>query len=100
MIQGTTPTHTFNIPLDLSTVSNLSIVYAQHGAVILKKEKEDCTIAGNHLTLKLMQEETLKFDANAPVQIQIRILTAGGDALASDVMRVPCAAVLDKVVLE
>lgn len=99
MIQGTTPTHKFNIPMDASIIKSVRITYAQQGKVLLTKESEDCHINGNVIELKLTQEETLLFDEFSSVQIQVRVLTAGGDALASELIRVPCGAILDKVVL-
>ena len=99
MIQGTTPTHKFNIPIDASTIKSVRITYAQQGNVLLTKETADCRIDGNIVELKLTQEETLLFNEFSSVQIQMRILTIGGDALASELMRVPCGAILDKEVL-
>ena len=99
MIQGTTPTHQFTIPMDASSVDKVRVTYAQKDEVLLVKENEDCRIDGNVIELKLSQEETLLFDEFSSVQIQVRVLTTGGDALASDLIRVPCGAVLDKEVL-
>lgn len=100
MIQGTTPTHRFKIPLDAAIIQRVQVTYAQSGNVLLTKKDTDFRIDGNVLELKLTQEETLLFDEFSSVQIQVRVLTAGGDALASEVIRVPCGAILDKEVLE
>ena len=100
MIQGTTPTHTFNLPIDVSLVKNVRITYAQCETVVLQKEKGSCSFDGNSLQVKLTQEETLLFSCGSPVKIQLRIRTTGGDVLASDLIRVPCGVVLDKAVLE
>ena len=48
----------------------------------------------------LTQEETLRFDHKKAVQIQIRILTAGGDALASVIEKIGVSQLLDNEVLE
>ena len=98
MIRGTTPTHTFNLPFDAVLIDKLKITYAQNGVVVLTKEKADCKIDGNAVAVKLTQEDTLKFDASR-VQIQIRVLTTGGDALASDIVTKPCGEVLEEGVL-
>ena len=100
MIQGTTPIHIFNMPFDTANIKNVRITYAQNNAVVLTKELVDCTIEGNAVMAKLSQEETFLFDVNAPVDIQIRVLTNGGDALASKVQRVGLRSVLDGAVLE
>ena len=100
MIQGTTPTHTFQVPIDTEIIESVRIVYGQNDAVVLTKEKVDCDFGDNQISVKLTQEETFKFDENIPVDIQIRVLTNGGDALASRVERVPIITVLDGAVLE
>ena len=100
MIQGTTPTHHFNIPLDPSIIQRIQVTYAQQGNVLLVKTDADGQMEDGTLQVKLTQDETLLFDEFSSVQIQVRVLTTGGDALASEVIRVPCGAVLDKEVLE
>ena len=99
MIQGTTPAHTFTVPIDTEIISNVRVTYAQSGEVVLTKEKDDCSIGNKTVTVKLTQEETFKFAHDIPVDIQVRILTTGGDALASRVERVPIREVLDGEVL-
>ena len=99
MIQGTTPTHQFTIPMDASSVQTVRIAYAQKDEVLLVKSGDDCRVEGNVIEVKLTQEETLLFDEFSSVQIQVRVLTTAGDALASDLIRVPCGAILDKEVL-
>lgn len=98
MIRGTTPTHTYNLPFDTALIDKIKIAYAQNGVVVLTKEKADCKFEGNTVTVRLTQEDTLKFDASR-VQIQIRVLTIGGDALASDIVTKPCGEVLEEGVL-
>jgi hypothetical protein len=51
-------------------------------------------------TVKLTQEETLKFDSVQTVSVQVRVLTVGGDALASDIMRTTADRLLENEVLE
>ena len=99
MIQGTTPTHTFKMPLDISNISKLRVSYAQNGQVVITKELSDFTVESDTITTKLTQEDTLKFRGGVDVQIQIRVLTSGGDSIASNVMRVSCGTILDRTVL-
>lgn len=98
MIRGTTPTHLFNLPIDTALIDKIKITYAQNGVVVLTKEKEDCKFEGSTATVRLTQEDTLKFDASR-VQIQVRVLTTGGDAMASDIITKPCGEVLEEGVL-
>ena len=86
MRRGTTPTHTFTIPFDSASVSDALIVYAQNDKEILRKTVSHCHMDGNTLSVELTQEETFKFSCNKKVQIQVRVLTTEGKALASNVI--------------
>ena len=99
MIRGTTPVHIFTLPFDTSEIKTIRVVYSQRGSVRLKKENPDVTLSEKKATVKLSQEDTLSFSADLPVDIQIRILTSAGDALASNVISVPCRRILDNEVL-
>jgi hypothetical protein len=100
MRRGTTPTHKFRLPFSAETVSKFKVIYAQDDVVILTKENESCECNGNVITVRLTQEETLLFDSKKIVQIQIRILTLGGDALASDIKLVDVDNCLESEVIE
>ena len=82
---GTTPTHTFTIPADIANqAAKVRIVYSQCDKVVLTKDVTQLT--SNNAVVKLTQEETLKFHDKKPVDIQLRVLTTGGDALTSDII--------------
>ena len=100
MIRGTTPTHNFILPIDTNTIKCVRVTYAQNDKVILTKEATDCTLSGNTVSVKLTQEDTLALDCHYEVDIQVRALTLGNDALASDIYRVSVAKCLDGGVLE
>lgn len=99
MIRGTTPTHTFNIPFDTSMVKEVKILYAQDDVKVLEKNTEDCTLSGQSISVTLTQEDTFLFDCKKAVEIQIRVLTAGGNALASVPEKVGVSKCLDNEVL-
>ena len=82
MIRGTTPTHTFLLPFDASEIRAIRIAYAQRGEVVLTKSEADCTLENNRVTLRLGEEETLRFAAGDRLQRQVRVLTASGDVFA------------------
>ena len=89
MIRGTTPTYTFDIPLDASSIADLRLSFAQEGTELVKKTKNDVKLEGQKITIKLTQEDTLKFDhEKSAVQIQLRVLTTGGDVMTSNIMTV------------
>lgn len=96
MIRGTTPTHTFTLPNDLKalTISALYITYAQYGKTVLEKTLEDVKITDGVITCTLTQADTLKFEVLDQhcgcdkVDVQVRLKTSDGVAMASDIMSV------------
>lgn len=100
MIRGTTPTHTFKIPLDTSRIESVRVIYSQNDVVKIVKTGDSCTIGPDTITVKLTQEETLSLDSCLIVKIQIRVLTTSGDALVSKVVRVTVDECLENEVIE
>lgn len=100
MRRGTAPTHTFTLPLDANAIKTVQVAYAQAGRVVLTKQTPDIIMDGNSLSYKLTQQETLLFDASERVEIQVRLLTAGGDALASGIISIGVERILNDEVLE
>ena len=102
MTRGTTPTHTFTLPdnLKTATISALYITYAQHGTTVLEKTLDDVTNNNGVLTCTLTQADTLAFDVKNQVcncdkvNIQVRIKTSDGVAMASDIMAIPISDIL------
>ena len=99
MIRGTTPTHIFTLPFDASVVQSMRVIYSQDGTPVITKTLENCTIEAEAVSVKLSQEDTLAFDYTKLVEIQIRVLTPAGDALASDIICVSVARCLENEVL-
>ena len=107
--RGTTPYHSFVLPLKTEDISQVYITYLQNNEVILDKSTSDVEIAdieneyenasmnepledfipSCELTVHLTQEDTLKFhfypaaEKNVAV-VQIRVLTTEGEAYASE----------------
>ena len=100
MIKGTTPTHTFFLPFDTGMIKDARITYSQNGSVVLKKEAKNCAMEGNEVSVKLTQEDTMMFNEGVCVEVQVRVLTLAGDALASEIVRIGCDRILDDGVLE
>jgi hypothetical protein len=95
---GTTPTHTFTLPEEIAAVTaKARVIYAQCNNVVLTKEVTALT--GNDVVVKLTQEETLTFHNRRPVDIQLRVLTTGGDALTSDIISRDCCDCLENEVI-
>ena len=83
MLVGTTPTHTFNVPLLASEIAEVRVLYSQNDKLLITKNTSDCTIQDKQISVTLTQEDTFLFDAKEFVEIQIRVLTPGGNALGS-----------------
>ena len=95
----TTKTHTFTVPYDTNLIEKIRVVYAQDGDIVFKKEKQDVTLDGNVVTVKLSQEDTFKFSHKIPVEIQLRVLFKSGDAKNSDIIKTSVKRCLDDEVL-
>ena len=80
-------------------MSKASILYAQDEVVKIKKTETDASLDGNTISVKLTQEDTLLLESMKAVEIQIRILTPGGDALSSDIIRILVDRCLESEVL-
>ncbi len=91
MRQGTTPTHTFSIPVEAALVDSIYICYSQRGCGMLEKTKPQVTLAddedgGHYASVSLTQEETLSFKAGIECLIQVRFTTVSGEAFASQII--------------
>ncbi len=87
---GTTPTHAFCLPFTVDMVSAVEIAYVQSGTTKLTKVKDDCTLTDRTVSVTLTQEDTFLLTEGVPVEIQLRVLTTGGDVLMSEIYSVSC----------
>ena len=98
MRQGTTPTIQITInDIDLNEMQNIYVVFEQNG-YILEKESSDLDIEGNVISVSLSQEETLNFKEGT-CNIQLRMITKGGVAIASPIKTTKVYRVLNKEVI-
>ena len=98
MIRGTTPTHTFNVNVDLTNADVIYITYKQGNDTVVEKVKSDCEITSTSVSVTLTQEDTLKFNAS-DVEIQIRARFPDDSAIASNIMRTSVTRVLKSGVI-
>lgn len=84
--RGTTPTHVFNVDVDLTDATIIYITYEQGDEIKIERTKEDITVTDKTLTVKLTQEETLAFSEGKAVRIQIRAKFGDGTAVASNII--------------
>ena len=99
MMPGTTPIHLFNLPFDTAMVDKVKITYLQNDKEVLTKSKADCKLEGKTISVTLTQEDTFRFKPKEEVEIQIRVLTLGGEALGSIPIKVGVSKCLDDEVL-
>ena len=99
MKRATTPTHRFTLPVDASLIRRFLLTYTQNGKVVLEKRETDMAVEGNEWRIKLTQEEANLFDSSSLAHAQIRILTTGGDAMASQEYAIYVGRVLNDEVL-
>lgn len=98
MRKGTTPTLTFQLPIEVAELANAKVTLCQ-GDVRLEKKLCDCESTNDSITVKLTQEETFLFDCNSHIKVQLRVVTVNGDALASDIFTIFVAQCLDDEVI-
>lgn len=74
--RGSTPTQTFTIPFDTSTIDSVIIIYAQNKTEVFRKTSADCTITDDDISVILTQEDTLSLsEGDAEVQMIVKLLT-------------------------
>ena len=100
MIRGTTPTHTFQIPFSTSLLKEIRISYAQGNSVIVEKSTEDCRLDGTEITVKLTQEETMRFSETKLAELQLRVKLNDGNVLATPVLRLDVGELLKDEIIK
>ena len=94
MIRGTTPKLEFTIPVDTGQLAEAYITISQKGSIVIDKPLSEIICDGNVMSLHLTQEETLKLKADSIAEIQIRVRTNSGEALASNIIQVSTERIL------
>lgn len=84
--KGCTATNSFTVPFGKDEVDVLYITYQQRDKTVLEKTLEDCTFDEGIATVKLTQEETLKFESLLAVRIQIRARLKNNAAIKSNII--------------
>jgi len=108
MIRATTPIHTFRFTMNPNTMDEVLVTYGQADRIVVEKHKTDMTFTSEVIegvtyyfgAYSLSQSETNRFSSDLPVDIQVRVLTTTGQALASQITRQQVFDVLNDEVLE
>ena len=98
-IQGTTPTIVFNLPFNVSVIENCEIYFAQNDELVVTKGYNDCILSGNTMTVQLFQSDTLQFDPEEKLQIQVRFRYTNGTAEATNITKVKVGDLLSDAVI-
>lgn len=94
MIQYTTPTHIFNVNVDLTEAEVIFLTYKQNNNTVVEKTKNDLQITPTQITVTLTQEDTGGFVIGQPVEIQFRAKFYDTTAIASNIMKTTVERVL------
>ena len=98
-IQGTTPTVTFNLPFDVSTIQNCEIYFGQNDELLVTKGYNDCVLSGTTMQLTLKQKDTLQFDPAEKLQIQIRFRYTDNSVDATSIIKCKVGDLLSDAVI-
>lgn len=88
VIRGTTPTLSFKIPFGTELLAEGYITLAQNNEEVLSKQLCDCNLKDDIISVRLTQTETLELNSDCTTQIQLRVRTVEGEALASQIITV------------
>lgn len=76
--KGCTCDHSFTIPYAQGDIVAIVITYQQKGITKVEKTIDDCTFEDGKVQVHLSQEDTLKFEDDAIIKMQIRIRLNSG----------------------
>lgn len=99
MYRGTTPIHRFTFDYPKETVNAIYITYKQNGQLRIEKSKEDIAFEDGYISVKLSQEDTLRFTNVGNLEMQIRFTDTQGNAYASNIITVPVDRILKEGVI-
>ena len=95
MYRGTTPTLTFQLPIDTGSITVPSIAVAQGRQVKIEKTLSDVHLDGNVISCTLTEDETLSLTAGASVEAKIQLRVGVGEQrMASQIFTVPVERIL------
>ena len=101
MYRGTTPTLKFKLDIDISRITDLIVSFSQGGEVLLSKEKSEVLFEPetNSILVALTQEETLSFESNKDLHIQIKLKTDNNKVSSSKYINTYVNETLEETIL-
>lgn len=96
--RGTTPTHTFTLPVKSEDVEAIYVTYAQFETAVVELSGDDVSLtdvdtdagsdSGSVASITLSQTDTLLFNSGASAQVQVRFRSNDGTAFASQKIKI------------
>lgn len=85
--RGTTPNQIFTVDADITQAEVVYLTYKQGNMTVLEKEKEELTITKDTVSFRMTQEESLLFERNGEISMQIRARFSDGTAIKSNIVK-------------
>lgn len=95
--RGTTPTHTFTLPVKSEDVEAIYVTYAQFETAVVELSGDDVSLtdvkdaesdSGSVASITLSQTDTLLFNGGASAEVQVRFKSNDGTAFASQKIKI------------
>ena len=90
MYQGDTITTVIdNLPVSVSEIANVYIIFRDHSTVLIEKTLKDCTIADERIEMRLTQEESLSLPEGM-IDRSVIVITKDGSRFETDPCPIMC----------
>lgn len=102
--QGTTPLCGCTVPCTETDVARLIISFRQNGTMIFDKTENDVIWAGDRVTFRLSQTETLRFAQGDKTgrnagEVQVKLKLTDGTVIASQIVKFDVEEAINREVL-
>lgn len=98
MIRGSTPKLTYKLPFSSGQIKSARIMF-KNGPVKMVKTLKECATTDDTISVSLTQEETLKFNTEMSLKIQLQVLTTTGKSLVTPIQVISVEDLLEDGVL-
>lgn len=101
-IRGTTPVNVFFLydsedkPIDVSLIEDFVVTYVENGVVKLEKQKDDCVFEENCIKVVLSQADTLLFNPDTIIEIQIKAKFVDLNVYATEIVKTSFKKILNE----
>jgi hypothetical protein len=100
-IKGSSPKNILTFPISVvDFVKKITITFAQGGEIVIEKTESDCLFEENRVMFDFTQEETLKFDSEKLIEIQVKVLDINDKVFVSRIERKRVLDVINKEIMQ